>query len=144
VLAEALRLPATTRVRDGWDRWLLRDAYPDVLPDFVRNRPHAAMSTATGLYERARLFKPLFARLHRSFGYDLLEPIRRDFDAVLTACNHDLERALAEQANRHDHTFSEHARDLVGAVRLNAKPLWRKLSGPTTRPTRTLDDAGHH
>ncbi len=140
VLAVALRQPLSSRTRYGLDRALLRAAYREVLPEFSLDRPHAPMAVATGLAERARLFKPIFARLHRTFGYDLLEPIRRDFDAVLTACDNDLSRALVEQANRQDHTFAEHARDLVGAVRINAKPLWRRISGPTTRPTRAVEE----
>jgi asparagine synthase (glutamine-hydrolysing) len=39
---------------------------------------------------------------------------------VLTACDHDLDRALAQVAARPDYTPAEHARDLAGALRWNA------------------------
>ena len=68
--------------------------------------PKNPMSHSSGLHERARLFKPLFARLHRSFGYDLLEPMRRDFDTVLERCGHDLDRAIADGAARPDYTLA--------------------------------------
>ena len=80
------------------------------------------MSYSSGLHERARLYKPLFARLHRSLGYDMLEPVRRDFDSVLERCGHDLDRALADGAARQDYNVFERARDLAGAARWNAAP----------------------
>ena len=53
------------------------------------------MSHASGLHERARLYRPLFAGMHRSFGYDVLEPVHRDFSVVLERCGDDLDRAVA-------------------------------------------------
>ncbi|MEH1101637.1 asparagine synthetase B family protein [Micromonospora sp. CPCC 205561] len=130
----AMRLPIGLKVRAGQEKWILRRAFADLLPDYVRQRPKNPMSYSSGLHERARLYKPLFARLHRSFGYHLLEPVRRDFDSVLTRCGNDLDRALAAGRERPDHTVLEHARDLVGAARWNAAPVVRRLVRP--RPTR--------
>jgi asparagine synthase (glutamine-hydrolysing) len=116
----ALRLPVSLKVRDGQEKWIIRQAFADVLPDYVRLRPKNPMSHSSGLHERARLYKPLFARLHRSFGYDLLEPLRRDFSVVLGQCGHDLDLALAHSKARQDYSATEHARDLAGALRWNA------------------------
>jgi asparagine synthase (glutamine-hydrolysing) len=63
-----------------------------LLPSYVLERPKNPMSYSSGLHERARLHKPRFARAHRGFGYDLMEPVRRDFDSVLARCGNDLER----------------------------------------------------
>lgn len=116
----ALRMPLSLKLRDGVEKWILREAFRDVLPDYIRSRPKNPMSYSSGLHDRARLYKPLFAGLHRSFGYDQLEPVRRDFDSVLMRCGNDLDRAVADGAARVDYTVFEHARDLVGAVRWNA------------------------
>ncbi|SCG44771.1 asparagine synthetase B family protein [Micromonospora halophytica] len=134
VVELAMRLPLSLKMRDGQEKWIVRRAFADVLPDYIRRRPKNPMSYSSGLHERARLYKPFFARLHRSFGYDLLEPVRRDFDAVLTRCGNDLDRAIADGQARPDYTVLEHARDLVGAAKWNAAPLVRRLVGP--RPTR--------
>ncbi|HEY5352416.1 MAG TPA: asparagine synthase-related protein [Streptosporangiaceae bacterium] len=116
----AMRIPREFKQRDGQDKWILRKAYEDLLPDYIRQRPKDMMSYSSGLHERARLFKPRYPRLYRSFGYDLLEPMRRDFDTVLQRCGHDLDRAIADSAARPDYTPAERARDLAGAVRWNA------------------------
>ena len=116
----AMRLPRAFKQRDGQDKWILREAFADVLPDYIRRRPKDMMSYSSGLHERARLFKPLFPRLYNSFGYGLLEPMRRDFDTVLERCGHDLDRAIADGAARPDYTLAERARDLAGAARWNA------------------------
>ena len=130
VVELAMRLPLDLKLRDGQEKWIVRQAFADLLPGYVRQRPKNPMSYSSGLHERTRLYKPLFARLHRSFGYDLLEPVRRDFDSVLTRCGNDLDRAIAEGMARPDYTVLEHARDLVGAARWNAAPMVRRLVNP--------------
>jgi asparagine synthase (glutamine-hydrolysing) len=122
----AMRMPLRLKMRDGQEKWIVREAFADILPDYIRQRPKNPMSYSTGLHDRARLYKPLFARLHRSFGYDLMEPVRRDFDAVLMKCDNDLDRAIAENAARQDYTAFEHARDLAGAARWNVAPAVRR------------------
>ena len=133
----AMRLPRAFKQRDGQDKWILREAFADVLPDYIRRRPKDMMSYSSGLHERARLFKPLFPRLYRSFGYGLLEPMRRDFDTVLERCGHDLDRAIADGAARPDYTLAERARDLAGAARWNAVLAVRER-----RPRRQSHPAG--
>jgi asparagine synthase (glutamine-hydrolysing) len=97
----------------------MRQAFADVLPGYILRRPKNPMSHSSGLHERARLYRALFARVHSSFGYDLFEPVRRDFSVVLGQCDLDLDRATAATSVRHDYTAVEHARDLAGALRWN-------------------------
>jgi asparagine synthase (glutamine-hydrolysing) len=132
----ALRLPGRLKVRDGVEKWVLRQAFADLLPDYVRTRPKNPMSHSCGLHERARIYKPLFARIHRSFGYDLHQPVRRDFSIMLARCGNDLDLALASSLAAGDYSAREHARDLVGAARWNAASLVGALGG-TTRQTST-------
>ncbi|MGC5028694.1 asparagine synthetase B family protein [Micromonospora sp. DT229] len=126
----AMRLPIELKMREGQEKWIVRRAFADLLPDYIRRRPKNPMSYSSGLHERARLYKPLFARLHRAFGYHLSEPVRRDFDSVLSRCDNDLEAAIAAGRARRDYTVLEHARDLVGAARWNAAPMVRRLVTP--------------
>ena len=127
----ALRLPERLRVRDGVEKWVLRQAFADVLPGYVRTRPKNPMSHSSGLHERARIYKPLFARIHRSFGYDLHQPVRRDFSIQLARCGNDLDLALASSLNADDYSPREHARDLVGAAKWNAASLVGTLASST-------------
>lgn len=124
----AMRMPIDLKMRDGQEKWIVREAFADVLPDYIRQRPKNPMSHSSGLHERARLYRPLFARLARSFGYDLLDPVRRDFSIVLEQCDLDLDRALAEVDRRPDYNLAEHTRDFVGAARWNAMPAVRRLT----------------
>jgi len=121
----AMRLPMRMKVRDGIDKWILRQAFADVLPYYIWSRPKSPMSHSSGLHERARLYKPMFARIHRSFGYDLHDPVRRDFSVLLDRCGNDLDLAIAQAATRADYTGREHARDMAGAARRNAAALAR-------------------
>ncbi|HEX9624690.1 MAG TPA: hypothetical protein VF979_09955, partial [Streptosporangiaceae bacterium] len=72
--------------------------------------------------------KPLFARIHRSFGYDRHQPVRRDFSIVLDRCDNDLDLAIAQARTAGDYSVREHARDLAGAAKWN---LVGSLAGAT-------------
>jgi asparagine synthase (glutamine-hydrolysing) len=122
----AMRLPAGLKLRDGQEKWIVRQAFADRLPAYIRQRPKNPMSHSSGLHERARLYRASFAKLQRSFGYDLLDPVRRDFSILLTQCDYDLDRAIAQSRARLDYTPVEHARDLAGALRWNAVTALRR------------------
>ena len=124
----AMRLPMALKVRGKTEKWILRQAFAGLLPDYVRLRPKNPMSHASGLHERARLYKPAFARIHRSFGYELHEPVRRDFSVLLSQCGNDLDLAIAQAASRLDYSTREHARDLAGAAKWNAATLMAGLA----------------
>jgi asparagine synthase (glutamine-hydrolysing) len=125
----AMRVPVGLKIRDGQEKWILREAFADLLPGYIRERPKNPLSHSSGLHERARLYKPLFPRLQRSMGYDLCAPVRRDFSAVLESCDNDLDLAIAQAAARPDHTPRERVRDLAGAVRWNAAGLAGQWAG---------------
>jgi asparagine synthase (glutamine-hydrolysing) len=122
----AMRLPVELKIRDDQEKWIMRQAFADMLPAYIRQRPKNPLSHSSGLHERARLYRPLFAGMQRSFGYDLLDPVRRDFSVLLGRCGHDLDRAIASGRARPDYTPIEHARDLAGAVRWNAAAALRQ------------------
>jgi asparagine synthase (glutamine-hydrolysing) len=119
MLTMAMRLPASMKMRDGYEKWILRHTFADVLPDYILKRHKNPMSYSSGLHERVRLFQPLFAGIYRSYGYEALGPMRRDFWRVLQDADHDLDRALADAENARDFTRVEHAREVAGAVKWN-------------------------
>lgn len=107
VVELAMRIPGALKVREGVEKWVVRQAFSADLPDYVIKRPKHGLSYSTGLHDRARLFKPLFPRLYRSFGYDIHAPLRRDFDVTLSGAARPRPRARArEPAPRlhHDRT----------------------------------------
>lgn len=119
MLSMAMRIPESMKIRHGYEKWILRHAFADVLPDYIRERHKNPMSHSSGLHERIRLYQPLFAGIYRSYGYEGLGPMRRDFWRVLVESDHDLDRAVVAAQSAQDFTPAEHARDFVGAVRWN-------------------------
>lgn len=117
----AMRMPIDLKVRDGREKWIVRETFADVLPDYILQRPKNPMSHSSGLHERARLFRSQFPRWYRSYGYDQLSPMRRDFSIVLEACDLDLDRALAQADVQVDYTSAEHLRDFAGALKWNVR-----------------------
>ena len=125
----AMRLPIELKLRNGQDKWILRHAFADILPDYVRQRPKNPLSHSSGLHERVRLYRSQFPRIYRSFGYDQLSPMRRDFSIVLEQHDLDLDQALRDVDTQPDYSMADHARDLAGALRWNAVDALRRLSG---------------
>lgn len=126
----AMRLPIGLKLRDGQEKWILRHAFADVLPDYVRDRPKNPLSHSSGLHERVRLYRSQFSRIYRSFGYEHLGPMRRDFSIVLAEHGLDLDRALDDVRFQPDYTLTDHARDLAGALRWNAADALRRARHP--------------
>ncbi|MGO9963614.1 MAG: asparagine synthetase B family protein [Acidimicrobiales bacterium] len=125
----AMRLPIELKLRDGQDKWILRHAFADILPAYVRQRPKNPLSHSSGLHERVRLYRSQFPRIYRSFGYDQLGPMRRDFSIVLEQHGLDLDLALHDIDTRPDYSMADHARDLAGALRWNAVDALRRRGG---------------
>ena len=138
----AMRLPIEMKLWDGEDKWILRHAFADILPSYVRQRPKNPLSHSSGLHERVRLYRSQFARIYRSFGYDLLGPMRRDFSIVLEEHGLDLDRALHDVDTQPDYSIADHARDLAGALRWNAVDVLRRSGHPGGRH-RLAGNNGH-
>ena len=108
------------KIRDGYEKWILRDAFADVLPDYILKRHKNPMSHSSGLHERIRLYRPLFAGMYRSFGYDAAGPMRRNFSDVLPGRRpRPAARRRRRRVRPRDYTAAEHARDFAGALKWN-------------------------
>jgi asparagine synthase (glutamine-hydrolysing) len=129
VVRLAMRLPIEMKLRDGQDKWILRHAFADILPSYVRQRPKNPLSHSSGLHERVRLYRSQFPRIYRSFDYDRLGPMRRDFSIVLEEHGLDLDQALHDIEIQPDYSVTDHARDLAGALRWNAIGALRRRNG---------------
>jgi asparagine synthase (glutamine-hydrolysing) len=130
----AMRLPIELKLRDGQEKWILRHAFADILPSYVRQRPKNPLSHSSGLHERVRLYRSQFARIYRSFGYEQLGPMRRDFSIVLQEHGNDLDGALRDVVMQPDYSMADHARDLAGALRWNAIGAMRRARNPVRVP----------
>ncbi len=121
LLLLAMRIPLSLKVRDGYEKWVLRQAFRDDLPDYILSRHKNPMSHSSGLHERVRLYKPLMHHWYRSFGYEVAGPMRRDFSVELLRADHDLGAALESAELEQDYTPMERARDFAGALRWNIR-----------------------
>lgn len=127
VVDVALRVPNTMKTVDGVEKWILRRAFADALPDYVVSRPKHGLSYSSGLHDRLRLYKLWAAGQYDRCGYAQHAPLRRDFDTVLLRADNDLDRALADPRLLTDNTVREKGRDLLGALRWNLVPQASRL-----------------
>jgi len=121
LLLLAMRIPVELKVRDGYEKWVLREAFRADLPDDILSRHKSPMSHSSGLHERVRLYKPLMPHWYRSFGYPVAGPMRRDFSVELLRSDNDLAVALESAKLELDYTPTERVRDFVGALQWNVR-----------------------
>ena len=83
VVELAMRLPLDLKLRDGQEKWIVRRAFADVLPDYILRRAEepdvvlvGAARAGPAVQAAVRPAAPL-VRLRPA------EPVRRDFDTVL-------------------------------------------------------------
>ncbi len=121
LLQLSMRIPMEFKVREGIEKWIVREAHADILPPYIKQRPKNPMSYSSGLHERIRLFRPVMPRMYRGFGYEAHAPMRRDFDSTLARNDYDLAAAVAEAERAEDYTVYERAKDFAGALKWNLK-----------------------
>ena len=145
LLELAMRIPVELKVRDGYEKWILRHAFAADLPDYILARHKNPMSHSSGLHERVRLYKPMMPRWYRSFGYEVAGPMRRDFSLELRLADNDLDAALAAAKLERDVTPLERARDFAGALRWNvANALTPGRSSRTGRAPASASPVAAH
>ena len=126
LLLLSMRIPVGLKVRDGYEKWVLRQAFEQELPDYIVQRHKNPMSHSSGLHERVRLLQAAHAALvSRSFGYGLAGPMRRDFSVELLRAGNDFDAAVAAARLQQDYSVTERARDFGGALVWNLRNALR-------------------
>jgi asparagine synthase (glutamine-hydrolysing) len=115
VVELALSLPVGWKVRDGVEKWMVRDAFKDELPEYIVGRMKNPLSYSSGLHEAVRMHKITFASYYNEFGFDLHAPIKMDFSYILEKNNFNFEAALAEDELARDYPKLELLRESLKA-----------------------------
>ena len=99
----ALRMPVAWKANNEAEKWPVRQAFKDELPEYITSRRKNPLSYSSGLHERVRMYKIVFASYYNAFGYDLHAPMKMDFSYVLEKNNFDFEAAAAEDKLARDY-----------------------------------------
>jgi asparagine synthase (glutamine-hydrolysing) len=103
----ALHMPREWKINNGVEKWAVREAFKDELPDYVVKREKNPLSYSSGLHEWVRMYKILFARYYNQCGFNLHAPIKMDFSHILTRNGYNLKMAVAEDRLAKDYPKSE-------------------------------------
>ena len=115
VVRVALDTPREHKVRDGVEKWILREAYRDELPEYIIGRSKNPLSHSSGVHEWARMYKILFARYYNQQRFHLHEPMRMDFSHVLAMNDYRVDRAIAAEGLSRDYPRWELVKESVKA-----------------------------
>ncbi len=63
MLLLSMRIPLSLKVADGYEKWVLRRAFADVLPDYILSRHKNPMSHSSGLHERVQALQAVHVTL---------------------------------------------------------------------------------
>jgi len=115
VVELALQMPMEWKIRDGVEKWAVREAFRDELPDYVIERRKNPLSYSSGLHEAVRMYKILFATYYNRCRFDLHEPIKMDFSYVLTSNNYDFDAAVEQDRLARDYPKLELVKEALKA-----------------------------
>jgi asparagine synthase (glutamine-hydrolysing) len=96
----ALSIPNNWKIKDGIEKWCIRQAFKEELPSYIINRRKNPLSHSSGLHEIIRKHKYRFAQFFKDTHYQLNEPIHKDFSYVLNENKYDCSYAI-EAAKLH-------------------------------------------
>ena len=114
-LVVALQMPLAWKVNSDVEKWPVREAFKDELPEYILRRRKNPLSYSSGLHERVRMYKILFSSYYNEFRYDLHAPIKMDFSFVLERNNFDFEAAVAEDRLAKDYPRLELLKEMLKA-----------------------------
>lgn len=103
----SLSIPKEWKIKEGIEKWCVREAFKDELPDYIIKRRKNPLSHSSGLHEWVRLYKRKFAQYHKQAKYHLHEPIHKDFSFVLRENEYDLDRAIAAAKRHEDYSSNQ-------------------------------------
>ena len=103
VVQLALQMPMDWKVSNGMEKWPVREAFKDELPEYIIARSKNPLSYSSGLHEWVRMHKISFASYYHGFRYDLHAPMKMDFSYILERNNFNFEAAAAEDRLARDY-----------------------------------------
>ncbi|GJD20966.1 asparagine synthetase [Rivularia sp. IAM M-261] len=91
----ALSTPRDWKVKGGIEKWCLREAFKQELPDSILKRKKNPLSHSSGLHEQVRLYKLFFEQYYNAQKYYLHNTIQKDFSFVLQEQGYKVNQAIA-------------------------------------------------
>ncbi|EDZ97209.1 MULTISPECIES: asparagine synthetase B family protein [Limnospira] len=127
VIDLALNTPQAWKIKDGIEKWCLRQAFQDELPEYIIKRRKNPLSHSSGLHEWVRRYKWFFRENYDRQGYRLHDHLKKDFSAILRENNYQIDRAIAATQFSPDYSRLELLLEGVKASLRTGLFQWRSL-----------------
>jgi asparagine synthase (glutamine-hydrolysing) len=111
----ALRIPRSLKINNGIEKWIVREAFKEELPDYILGRSKNPLSYSSGLHERVRMYKLFFAKYYNQYKFNLHDSIKMDFSYLLTKNGHDLVKTIEEEKLGKDYAKLELVKEAIKA-----------------------------
>lgn len=105
VINIALKMEEHWKIRNKTEKWCVRKAFEEELPNYILYRKKNPLSHSSGLHEVVRLKKMYFKSFYNNFNYALHDRIRRDFSITLNLNNYNIDRATREEEIYKDYSL---------------------------------------
>lgn len=106
VIELALETPKHWKIKDGREKWCLRQAFKDELPDYILNRRKNPLSHSSGLHEGVRRYKWFFKQYYEAQRYNLHDRLKKDFSYVLAEAGYQVAPAIEAAKSSQDYSRS--------------------------------------
>ncbi|NES24549.1 MAG: asparagine synthase, partial [Symploca sp. SIO3E6] len=106
VIELALATPKAWKIKDGQEKWCLRQAFKDELPSYILQRSKNPLSHSSGLHEGVRRYKWFFRQYYDAENYGLHANLKKDFSDALVESGYQIERAIQIAGSSQDYSRS--------------------------------------
>lgn len=118
VINIALKTHPEWKIRDNMEKWCVREAFKNELPEYILFRKKNPLSHSSGLHEVVRLKKVYFKRFYNKFRFYLHDQIRRDFSITLNLNNYNILEATKHEELYKDYTIKHKLGEFIkGLIR---------------------------
>lgn len=113
----ALSIPKEWKIFNGIEKWCLREAFQQELPNYIIERRKNPLSHSSGLHEWIRMYKIIFKKFYAETSYNLHERLHKDFSTILRENNYHIEKSIQVSEKQEDYSPSHLVLEFAKALR---------------------------
>ncbi|WGK68398.1 asparagine synthase-related protein [Candidatus Haliotispira prima] len=113
VVEMALRLEKKWKINKNIEKWCLRKAFENELPEYIHSRVKNPLSHSSGFHEIVRYKKILFKRYYNQCKYTLHDNIKRDFSITLKKNHYKIQNAFWTREVNKDYSMLHKIGELI-------------------------------
>lgn len=116
VIDTALGLSPDLKIGSGFEKWGLREAFRNILPPYIINKPKTHRSQADDIYDWMHKYKIFYSGYYNKCNLHLHDTIKEDFTLILEKNNFDLDKSQQKATRPHTYNVLHYTGDFMKSL----------------------------